>query len=52
MMRWPGRVSYVREGEARMRQVMRWQGFDKIECGIHVPEGQTTIDAARAAVGD
>jgi phosphoadenosine phosphosulfate reductase len=30
----------------------RWQGFDKIECGIHVPEGQTTIDAARAAVGD
>ena len=29
----------------------RWQGFDKIECGIHVPEGQTTVDA-RAAVGD
>ena len=30
----------------------RWQGFDKIECGIHVPEGQTTVDPARAAVGD
>ena len=19
----------------------RWQGFDKTECGIHVPEGET-----------
>ncbi len=28
----------------------RWQGFDKTECGLHVPDGQT--DFERAAVGD
>ncbi len=22
----------------------RWQGFDKVECGLHVPEGQTGYD--------
>jgi phosphoadenosine phosphosulfate reductase len=22
----------------------RWQGFDKVECGLHVPDGQTGYD--------
>ena len=27
----------------------RWQGFDKTECGIHVPEGQTGDRSTSAA---
>ncbi len=30
----------------------RWQGFDKVECGLHAPDDHTAIDAGRAAVGD
>lgn len=31
----------VREGDDPRSG--RWQGFDKVECGLHVPEGQTAV---------
>jgi len=30
----------------------RWQGTDKVECGLHVPDPPADFDAGRPAVGD